>query len=328
MNLSSIGLPQRLPTLLKNTGTIARNYGQYVSQNHTALRANVLIFSSLILVLSRIGISRVSAKKAQGSPDGAFRYREFIRTFIREAAGWTLSFLLLRSIERVVRLGIQRAFQISLKPPPEVLKATKNATENLIHRSQMPTFRFKEVRQALFEQFEALFKGEPLPPVADLSGKSFYNTNYFSFQNTRLYNEAERFNLISAFSPQGNKLSTTEKMQNFFRYAPILVGSIPAIFLSGYALERFNIDHSQKIFDALTQRQANKRGFTATGSSPFNSPSAPSPSQKIPPIALMDPALTSSSDDRFNAFLSGVHFKQQQREQHAPRAHKPIPALT
>lgn len=328
MNLSSIGLPQRLPALLKNTGTIARNYGQYASQNHTALRANVLIFSSLILVLSRIAISRVSAQKAQGSPDGAFRYREFIRTFIREAAGWTLSFLLLRSIERMVRLGIQRAFQISLKPPAEVLKATKNATENLIHRSQMPTFGIKESTKALLEQCKALFQGKPLPPVADLSGKSFYNTNYFSFQNTRLYNAAERFNLISAFSPQGNKLSTTEKMQNFFRYAPILVGSIPAIFLSGYALERFNIDHSQKIFDALTQRQATKHGFTTTGASPFNTTPSPSPRQKSPPAASMDPALTSSSDDRFNAFMNGVHFKQQQRGQIDPRVTKFVPALT
>jgi hypothetical protein len=40
-------------------------------------------------------------------------------------------------------------------------------------------------------------------------------------------------------------------MQALLRWAPPIVGSVPAILLAGYALERFALDHSEEVVKLL-----------------------------------------------------------------------------
>lgn len=313
MTMPSISfIKTQAPILMANTRTLAKNYLHTLPQNHSNLRSNVLIFSSLILVLSRIAIAKVSAQKAQDKPDGNFRYREFIRTFIREAAGWTLSFMLLRSIEKVVRYGVIKAFKIHLAPAAEHLANVAKPTEKLIHQFELKPRTLMGTFGEVFGQVKQVLKGKPLEISPLQNATPYYGSNHFSFDNHKLYDWLENRKVMSLFSGFQN-LSPLEKVKQFYRYFPIVVGSIPAIALSGYALERFNIDHSQKIFDALAARKNKRARNTLSPATLVSQPVSPTPPVSPVNITFADASLSSSNSDRFASFIQGIRDKQAQR---------------
>jgi hypothetical protein len=290
----------QLPQLLQNGVNLARNYLYTLSQNHGSLKTNVLVLSSLILVMSRIAISMGSAKRAEGTPDGPFRYREAIRTFIREAAGWTLSFLVLRAIETGVKAGIRSMFKISLNPDPVLLS---NAVEKHLMAHELKGAGLFRTAGSLVKQGWDFLRGRTLAPVTPLKAP-YYGSSFFHFDvNNPLFKKLEGF--IGLFSG-GRPVSAEEKMRNFYRWFPILVGSVPAIGLSGYALERFNLNHSQDIINALAARKQQKNGLSPSqpvGQAPLSGHAVP-----VQPAVLDQSARQVES--RFHNYLNRVYSQQ------------------
>jgi hypothetical protein len=301
--------PSRLHQFMKNCGTAMGNLFHSLSQNHTALKTNVLVLSSLILVMSRIIISQASSKAAQGTPNEHFRYREAIRTFIREAAGWTLSFLLLRTIENVIRAGIRKAFGINLTAPASHL--LKGAAK-VIESHELKNVGILETFKKVGSQAKNLMLGRALPAIEKEAGTYYANSHFHFNEKNEFYQIFKGF--IGLFSPSRH-VSPTEQMKNFYEWFPILMGSIPAIGMSGYALERFNLDYSQPIIDALAARK--KKQASLSMSSTLNLPSVPQPLHGSfqPPTQSVLPA-TSSPLKRpgFNQYVQRIQMGQLERQ--------------
>jgi hypothetical protein len=295
--------PTRIHQFMRNCGTAMGNLVHSMSQNHTALKTNVLVLSSLILVISRIIISQASAKAAKGTPNEPFRYRESIRTFIREAAGWTLSFLLLRTIENVIRAGIRKAFGINLTAPASHL--LKGAAK-VIESHELKNVGVLETVKKVGSQAKNLVLGRALPAIEKESGTYYANSHFHFNEKNDFYQIFKGF--IGMFSPNRH-LSATEQMKNFYEWFPILMGSIPAIGMSGYALERFNLDYSQPIIDALAARK--KKQASLPMSATLNLPSVPQPLHGTfqPPLQPNSPLKKSG----FNQYVQRVQLGQVER---------------
>jgi hypothetical protein len=87
------------------------------------------------------------------------------------------------------------------------------------------------------------------------------------------------------------------------------MGSIPAIGMSGYALERFNLDYSQPIIDALAARK--KKQASLPMSATLNLPSVPQPLHGTfqPPLQPNSPLKKSG----FNQYVQRVQLGQVER---------------
>lgn len=307
MTIPAVTYTRQLPKLFANGRKLAQNYGHYLTQNHASLKTNVLVLSSLILVLSRIGISQASAKKAQGTPDGPFRYREAVRTTIREACGWTLSFLLLRSIEMGVKAALRKVFEINLNPAKEAL-ATE--TEKLIKKFELePAGIFKSVKRWASDAW-SFIRNKPFEAV-ELKTGPYYGSSFFHFNEKGNYKSLEGF--ISLFSGGNKNLSAEQKMRNFYRWFPILVGSIPAVFLSGYALERFNMDHSQKVFDAIAAHKQKRMLARNGGVMPPNMQAKNQASSFTPANSFSGGEHLSTLNNQFSDYIGRIQQEQLQR---------------
>lgn len=238
--LSSSGALRQLG---RNTRQIARNLGQHLLQDHHAIKTNSLIASSLILVLSRILVANYTAFKSKGTKDGPYRYREAMRTNIRELCGWTFGFVVLRYFQGLTKKAIGKFFGI---------------TES----GGLPRFRpFKQLKTA----FNAAVQKKPFqvggPPVDPALPRVFDFSNKAAFRKVRPI--LERI-------PGLRGKPAHAMLQAFYNWTPILLGSIPAVFLAGYALERFTRDHSDQVVDMISQRfNRNKAASAGKGNAPM-----------------------------------------------------------
>ncbi len=272
-----IGLGQ----FAKNIGNTFINHGNQLIQDHAALKSNALILCSLILVLSRIAVAFGSAKKAQKTPDGPYRWQEFIRTTIREIGGWTLSFVVLRSIEFAMRAGVRKIFKIKLPNKPGLIKDLGKQVASFVKRDSAQAAPV--LRQA-FTNY-----GHKATLVPDIA-------RFEKFEG-----------LINLFSSGKGHLSVVERFKRFYDWFPILVGSIPAIALSGYALERFSMDHSKEVVAKISQwrKQPN-----------HNNQAVQAPEEALNTAFSGSGAASSflTQQNRFQQYLNSVQGAQAQRE--------------
>lgn len=255
-----------LKQLLRNTRQVTRNTGGRLLQDPAALKSNSLIVSSLILVISRIIVANISALRAKGSPEGPYRYRESIRTTIREICGWTFGFAVLRQFQKLVSWGMRKTFGIKLEGPPQPPSTLRQLKESIL----------KSVRRTAHVV-------PPLAPDPALGTRFVYNES----------GAARKFLPLLQKIPGLGKMAPKALMQSLYHWAPIVIGSVPAVFLAGYALERFTRDHSDRVVNFIS-RHFNPQALKSTN------PNA-TPPQKV------------ANQTRFDAFMSQVHTKQAER---------------
>ncbi len=235
--------------LAKNLKTVAGDYAHILTQDHASLKANALIFSTLILVLSRISIAYGSAKKSKGTPDEQYRQQEFIRTTIRELCGWTLSFVAFRFFESQLKRGIRHFLKIGKSNAPAM----------------------KEYLKQMGDDIGNWLKGDLKAIRKPQRGPFIGREQEFSRFDRDVYNKPWVKSLIELFSRNDRKLSAEAKISNFYDWFPILVGSIPSLYLSGYALERFSIDNSKMVVDSFNSwlNARKQKHLPHAGGNPF-----------------------------------------------------------
>src|SRR5690242_1849064 len=86
--------------LLKNMGRISSDYFYGAVHDMKGLKDNALLASSLVITISRIAVANKSAREARGQEDELLRYKEAVRTTVRELLGFFLSYVILRAIQR------------------------------------------------------------------------------------------------------------------------------------------------------------------------------------------------------------------------------------
>ncbi len=263
-----------LKVLGKNLKTLAGDYGHVVIQDHDMLKVNALIFSTLILSLSRIGISYGSAQKAKETPEEQYRRQEFIRTSIREIGGWTFSYVALRFFERQLRNYIRSEGFLGLG---------KKGKDILIQYFEKAGQQFKAWRNGTIRPLKA--KRGPVEALEE-TFLQYDSQKYTGWKKA----------LIELFSHNDTQAPTPQKIEKFHKWFPLIAGSIPSVILSGYYLERFTMDHSDRVVNAMN--------------SWFNKgkPSA-SLSQSQSPFHMTQ----TGQEQDFNNFIGSLHQKHVQR---------------
>lgn len=230
---------------LRNAPQVARNIGNTILNKPGFFRDQSLILASLALVFSRIFVANVSALRSQGTPEGPYRYRESIRTDMRELGGFTLGF------------GLLRAFQFGLK---KGLKKWLGVTEERLDDGYSPKRIWKDLTG----------KTRPTPINLKLAwdNPAHIKENKFTWlaQKTADVFDAPGLKTLKDKAtakvkvdglPEAEKVLAKNKafiVDGIYKVAPILISSIPTIALAGYLLERVTRDHSEKIVDAVSKR--------------------------------------------------------------------------
>lgn len=193
--------------------------------NPEFIKEQSLILASLALVISRIVVANVSAMQARGTADGPFRYRESIRTDMREIGGFTMGFLVLRAFQWGIKKGLRAG--LNIKEPAD------------------SGYNYK-----LFENLGKAWKGESVDK---------FQADY-AREAKVLFKEQGNFGKLGKLMQKIPNLvpGDLKKAETFFskvyRHAPIIIGSVPTVFLAGYMLERMTRDHSEVIVDAVSKR--------------------------------------------------------------------------
>lgn len=225
-----------------NSRAIGRNLNQVQKDffsnilPESVLRPNALIVSSFLLVVSRIFAVNKSAAQAKGTTEEHHRRSEAIKTSIREIGGFSLSFLVLRFIEGIVKKVLRR--KLTLPEPPKLLP----------HTWKQFIFAIKEGH-----------KNRAIP-----QSLIYTNPDFSMPKNpSNVINNYKRLHLDSLFFKSKRALNLSGEAQIariakniewLLSYAPTLIGTVPAIILSGYFLERFTQNHAASVAEKLSHQ--------------------------------------------------------------------------
>jgi hypothetical protein len=258
----SSAVPVRSLALLgKNTKLILKDYAYGKIHNIDNVKTNAFILSSLIQVISRILVANNTAKKTENTPEGPFRYMEAVKTTFREALGFTLSYGVLRAFQRATidffrnylwirdglssdPTGINKIFKRMFNVPDNIaIRYNRKLFPNLgqtLSRLFTEVFNFSRKAQNKIEltAIDRLF-----PDVIKNRGVIMDTRRMAQFKRIEpLVNWVVR---LAGKNPKA--LLRPHKLQLFFEWLPPLVGSLPALLLSGFLLERFSQNHAESL---------------------------------------------------------------------------------
>ncbi len=243
---------------LRHMGKASRHYGNIAFQHERQIKYLTAIVASFLLVLQRVFTAWKTTWTAQTSESRKFSKKEAYRTTLREFGGFTFSYALLKMIEKKYTQKLQASIGLRGKdappsksnPLPSMGHALKGWATDMagIVRGKPNTAAWKPKK---------LYRANTLPALS--SG----NFNLFKLR----YNESKSFRRwVNLFQPetwgmQGvakkslshNHLKAGRKaievFKPFLKNAPMVVGGVTALALSGFFLEWLTINK----MDTLTQ---------------------------------------------------------------------------
>lgn len=277
-----------LKPLPYNVYQLLKNKSLSLIHKPDTLKTESLLLASLALVISRVIVANISAIKARGTNDGEYRYREAIRTDIREVCGWTLGFIVLRQFQNYIGWGLRKGFKIESPDHGDpklvcLFKSCLNKIKKPAVQSEMNVKKHSteipEV-QGLKQTLLKLFQKDGIPPVN--INQLIIGSHEMKFDQSRInFLYAPLTKLFKKFNVSFTPLQFTKALHT---YLPIALGSIPAVYLAGYTLERFTRDHSDQVVDRVSN--------LLRPSTP-NRPASPPASSK-PTTPLLQPGMYAS----------------------------------
>lgn len=284
---SAAATPLRL--LAQNTRCILGDYAYGKIHNVQNVKDNALLLSSLIQVMSRIFVANQSAYRDRHKPNGSFRYSEAMKTTFREILGFTFSFLVLRKFQRGTIDFFRNCFFVKsgLSSRPTLLNGlfrklfqVPASFKPSINKNPFPGFRTtsKRLQQAVTDFRQGTQRSLKLKPITGLFPDVVENkgvlidsrglANYKKFEPLvnwigRITGNEKTYADLLAKGASPDRIRAL-KLQTFFEWFPAMVGSIPALFFSGFLLERF----SQNYAEPLAQKIARLFGKTPPASNP------------------------------------------------------------
>ncbi len=287
---------QALRQFTRHSAQHARNYASHLLDHPSVLKNNAIIFSTLILVLSRIGVAHHSAQKTKNTPEGPHRYREAIRTTMRELGGWTFNYMVFRTSQNLVERGIRKLFGI--KEPDKPLRSLLT---NLRHELSAARHKHPSTVAKYLPKLENLdtfqYTDTAFHHLQTQKPKLYKRMRqFFKFWNERVLRQTPKdFSKLSHFKPA---------LKALYEWLPLAIGAIPTLYLGGYILERFTRDHSTDVANTLSQRLFPQTNSAAASSTPPTDPISP-----IPMIA---------SQQQFQSYLNQVQQKKRVQTHYGP----------
>jgi hypothetical protein len=261
MNTQLVRFSANLPIsstrlLVKNSGRVLGDFFYGKIYDISKVRDNAFILSSLIQVLSRIFVANRSAMQTKGTQEGPYRYKEAVKTTFREAMGFVLSYVVLRAFQRGTMDFFKNYLWVKegVSSAPTLFNGIFRKAFNVPSRigKQAPRYfpTFMETLGRLGQQVRNFFTGKlekidlkslenVIPDVIEKKGVIIHPRRMAQYK--RLEPFVDKINRLEAFLT-GKPVNTTipQRLETFFNWVPPLVGSIPALLLSGFALERFS----------------------------------------------------------------------------------------
>jgi|GEM_PF-5496670 len=256
-------------TRMRNLAQITDNSVKSLVNNPNKLKRDSLILASLVLVCSRMFVSNYSAIKAKGTPEAHMRYREAIRTNIREPMGFFAGFIILRQIERFIRNFMGKKLGIEEKPNPNPYRlwpALKDWFKN-------PTKKVAELNINLTADLKPSIKSMENPNIQKLIG----GVQWLS----------KKFNKNWLTKPAAQEAF----IRQFYNLGPIVAASVPAVILAGVVLEKLTRDYSDRVVDFISSHLSSKGKPNGAPQKPMASPMPmPATFGANPQPALFQPA--------------------------------------
>ena len=247
----------------ENLGSIMSSKASSMVHNLDGLQKQSLILASLVLVLSRSAVAKSSSDKAKGTPEAPYRYRESVRTYIREICGWTFGFVVLRQLQKGIQWGLGKWLNI---------RTPKNQNEFSIFKAVGDVWKTGN-----FTKFTPIFTADMTPIVDD---KTTSIREWLLKAKPHQIKEATPF------------------LRNFYKHAPIALASIPTVILAGALLERGTRNYSDPVANFFSKHgksnNATKPGLKGITANPTINPALSSPAMlaNCPPQAYNNARFT------------------------------------
>jgi hypothetical protein len=197
-------------------------------------------------------VSNYSAIKAKGTPEAHMRYREAIRTNIREPMGFFAGFIILRQIERFIRNFAGKKLGIEEKGNPNPYpfwSALKNWFKH-------PTHEVASLKVNLTADSKSIIKSMENPNIQKLVG----GVQWLS----------KKFNKNWLTKPAAQEAF----IRQFYNLGPIIAASVPAVILAGVVLEKLTRDYSDRVVDFISSHLSSKGKPNGAPQKPAASPVA------------------------------------------------------
>jgi hypothetical protein len=212
-----------------------------------SLKNNGFILSSLVQVALRITLGWINEKATQDPGQKDLRFREAIRTTLRETGGFTMSYMVLRETEKIIKAVLEK-----LQGPAA--------------RVKRPPMAFDRLCRDLSQGFKALFQGKPLPKLSpnrleELEKTAPYIPDMQSVLG-RWFTRQTQNGWLKGKNPAALMKLTHE-------WLPVSIGSAVAVALSGFWLEWLTLHKSEQIV-TFTSKQIKKHRIRPKGIPDFN----------------------------------------------------------
>lgn len=259
------GLMPRVGLMLRNCGQALSNFGWGSIHNIDSFKNNAVILSSFLQVSSRIMVANQTAVKAKGQPDESFVLSESVKTMVRESLAFFLSFIVLRAVQRTsidifknmlwVKKGVSTSTPLINRALQALFRVKPATIAELESNSICKTFpSLRRTVATIDQQLKGLVTGQPLGRVEPANLSAVFPDKLVKPEV--VFDEAKR-PLFEKMRPivervhrwAGGAATDTDyqKLHSFFGWVPALIGSVPALLLSGWWLERFTQKNARSV---------------------------------------------------------------------------------
>lgn len=224
----------------KQAGRLLGQFFQGQVQDLSRFRDNAFILSAALQITGRLFASKQAVGAAKEPDDRDYRKLEFFKTSFRELGGFTLSYLVLRAIQRTTGFALKSYFGVSpltktmTSPFPSILKTVTGLGKMVINT----------------------LTGRPLPEVLPVSLAQQVQwrqkLGHIMVDPARAQRTAPFQSVINGVHKLfggDSAAPAIDKLQSFLNYVPLLVSVVPTIALSGFWLERFSLKRAEAMYN-------------------------------------------------------------------------------
>lgn len=226
--LASVGMAENLARIGSNVATT-------MAQDISTMKSGAAFWSTFVHVLLRCGVAIQSSRTAP--PDDLyFTKRQSAEVLFRELVGFSLGFGVVKQLDGILKGRVRKWANYDIERPGTtgLVKGVKEAVGVL-------TGRVKEVKKS-----PAVMTGETVV-------KKIGDTPEF-FTKVGRWAQKTLPETVSKIPKDVVDPAQLEKMGFKFAHTwlPVAIGSIPAIYISGWLLERSTLLHGERIVDIIT----------------------------------------------------------------------------
>lgn len=242
-----------MPNRFELLGQIGHNTLQTLTQDPAALKNDAAFWATLIHVVTRIIKAKQTAAQPADPQEKQYREQMSAMTFFREAVGFTSSWVVIKTVDKVLKGALRRAFAYEeVSPGTTPISGAIHQAWEVLRGKRTTVDAVPEAITGFSQWRRTLKEGQTLAPWKDnlTEGLGYFLSRLQDKPLSQHLDDAAR----AALRLEGFKALHT--------VLPILAGVPLALGISGWWLERTTLLHGQAVVNILMQ--GNGDGTNAT----------------------------------------------------------------